>query len=136
MKIKENQTVTRVPGVPGDTFATLNHVVAVGPNDAWAFGSTGHIEPTNLPRGGGLIVHWDGSRWSLTSGPGLAKVAWPDGIAAAPDGSAWAIASCGKGHNVVLGWNRTSWTVVPPPPNIQWNGTPVARRRSVLRACG
>lgn len=122
--------ITPVPAVPGDTEAALNHVVAVGPNDVWGFGSSGHLGTSR-----GLAIHWDGSRWSVTSGSDLAKVVWPRGIAAAPDGSAWAMATCG-GDNVVLRWDGASWTAVPHPPDIQWPGASAAQVRTALRSCG
>jgi len=132
-------TITPVPDVTGDNDAELDSVVALGPNDAWAIGQSQQLTISgNQTTGGGLrglIVHWDGSRWTATPESGVPRLARPSGIAAAPDGSAWAIGNCGS-DNVVLGWNGASWAVVPHPPDVSWTQiVPRRQQRRELRSC-
>ncbi len=66
-----------------------------------------------------LIMHWDGRRWSQPPTPSPGVTAALTGVAAAPDGSAWAVgdsclADCGSlEHQIstlILRWNGTAWT--------------------------
>jgi hypothetical protein len=75
---------------PGAAFNALFGVAALGPDDAWAVGSTakspsGPFHP--------LVVHWDGSAWAVVSTP--APPASTDaelfGVSAGGDGSVWAV---------------------------------------------
>ncbi len=55
-----------MPMVKGDNTSTMGGVADISPTEAWAVGNTnsnGQTSPTQL------IEHWDGTAWSLFSGP-------------------------------------------------------------------
>src|SRR4029077_4388637 len=87
--------------------AGLNAVSASGASDAWAVGFT-------LPSGyrvrQPLYEHWNGSAWSVVSGPGLGL----NGVADLSPANAWAVGIRGT----VEHWNGTAWSnVTVPSPN-------------------
>ena len=130
-------TITPVPDVRGHNDTELDSVAAAGRHDAWAIGQSQHLElgDHSVSAGGlqALLVHWDGRRWSITPGSGLAGVN-PHGITVAKDGSAWAVGDCGN-DSVVLGWNGASWKVVPHPRDLRWNADVPASQRRRLKSC-
>jgi hypothetical protein len=87
--------------------AGLNAVSASSASDAWAVGFT-------LPSGyrvrQPLYEHWNGSAWSVVSGPGLGL----NGVADLSPANAWAVGIRGT----VEHWNGTAWSnVAVPSPN-------------------
>ena len=87
--------------------AGLNAVSASSASDAWAVGFT-------LPSGyrvrQPLYEHWNGSAWSVVSGPGLGL----NGVADLSPANAWAVGIRGT----VEHWDGTAWSnVTVPSPN-------------------
>src|SRR6476660_2307681 len=87
--------------------AELNGMSARTSTDAWAVGFT-------LPSGyrvrQPLYEHWNGSAWSVVSGPGLGL----NGVADLSPANAWAVGIRGT----VEHWNGTAWSnVAVPSPN-------------------
>src|SRR5689334_21110247 len=87
--------------------AGLNEVSASSASDAWAVGFT-------LPSGyrvrQPLYEHWNGSAWSVVSGPGLGL----NGVADLSPANAWAVGIRGT----VEHWDGTAWSsVTGPSPN-------------------
>jgi hypothetical protein len=95
-------------------YATLNGVAVVTTEDAWAVGAYEHRDGL----GGGLIEHWNGSRWSMVPfepphaiGVTLSAVAeisskdvWAVGLAFLADGTF---------APVTEHYDGTSWSLVP-----------------------
>ena len=87
--------------------AGLNAVSASSASEAWAVGFT-------LPSGyrvrQPLYEHWNGSAWSVVSGPGLGL----NGVADLSPTNAWAVGIRGT----VEHWDGTAWSnVTVPSPN-------------------
>src|SRR6266700_3070141 len=86
---------------------TLNSVAAVSSNDVWA---VGYYYPDNSSPENTLIIHWDGSSWSMVPSPsGILS-----SVTAISSSDAWAV---GYGYDVTITmhWDGTSWTTVPSP---------------------
>jgi hypothetical protein len=94
-----------IPSIPG---AFISDATA-GPGDtAWAVGSTDT---------GTLVLHWDGTAWSIVPSPSPDHTASLDSVVAESNGTAWAegfCSTCGGANNILLlHWNGTAWTRVP-----------------------
>lgn len=93
----------------------LTAVSASGPNDAWAVGSAVH----NVEGGQSypLLMHWDGTRWTLVPSALAARNAYLMGVASITPDDAWAVGFAGplSPHPLVEHWNGTSWSDVPIP---------------------
>jgi hypothetical protein len=134
--------ITPVPNPPGSNNATLTNVAAVQPDDAWAIGLSQSLDlegrdgfSASAPAG--LLEHWDGRNWHYV--PGAPKLIGRDGteqsLAAAPDGSAWVIGSCGV-DNVVARFTGGTWVTAPHPPDMHWRtGLPARQRSGGLPSC-
>lgn len=83
----------------GDSLGRTNSVLGIGgtsPTDIWAVG------------GGGLIAHYDGTKWTNTPNPGtLANQL--NSVAAISPNDVYAV---GLGTPKILHWNGTAWTNV------------------------
>jgi hypothetical protein len=93
-------------------------VAAASADSAWAVGCTTSGEDGKCVKS--LIVHWNGTTWAKVPSPGLGTIYVIRSVAAAPDGSAWAVGYTGNGsdttaNTVILHWNGTAWTRVPSP---------------------
>jgi hypothetical protein len=111
--------------VASPNVANANHyvygVTAVAPNDVWA---VGRYEP----QGGGsrtLVLHWDGTSWSIVPSPNPATYNGLYAIAAASDSDIWAVGyyfTESAQRTLIEHWDGTSWNIVPSP-NIgtSWN---------------
>jgi hypothetical protein len=101
-----------VPGVGGVT--DLQDVAALAPDDVWAVGSGSQ---TTQP----VTQHWDGSQWTLASGPSFPLGATLFALAAISPGDVWAVGSVNTGDVTVAGlaehWDGSTWTVVPTAPS-------------------
>jgi hypothetical protein len=114
--------VTR--GALDTTYAALQSVVAVAPDDVWAVGIRAASEPARPGRGDNrtVIEHWDGTSWTLVPSPQADAVSVPyslSGINAVAADDLWAVgyANPGAGASVPLveHWDGASWTIVPTP---------------------
>ena len=105
----EAWTAELVPSPPSE-FRVLLDVAAAGPDDVWAVGEWLQDEPYGPHP---LVVHWDGSSWSVVPTPdpggGLQGV-----TAIAPD-DVWAVGHDSTESNLTMHWNGSSWSVVPAP---------------------
>jgi hypothetical protein len=95
----------------------LRGVTAVTANDVWAVGdgSQNPIDP-----GITLIVHWDGSAWSIISSPTLRGAkALLNGVSATSSDDVWAVGEAVRGGNagrtLTEHWNGRRWRIVPSP---------------------
>ncbi len=98
----------------GKVNNVLNGVVAISPTNVWAVGSAdSNIVADQIT----LILHWDGTSWSIVPSPspgtdGLNSLA---GVAAAANSAndVWAVGSTVQ--TLVEHWNGSTWSVVTSP---------------------
>lgn len=112
------------PNVPmpgGSAYSQgLDSVVALAPNNVWA---VGYYRIGSVPHT--LILHWDGTQWSIVPSPdGPTGNGWLHGIAAAGPNDIWAVGEYDKadfnspGKALALHWNGANWSAsVPPNPS-------------------
>jgi hypothetical protein len=83
----------------------LHGVAARAADDAWAVGEsfTSH----------GLILHWDGSRWSVVPTPPGDGLTTFFGVEALASDDVWVLAASTKAY--FLHWDGITWTQVPGP---------------------
>ena len=130
-------TVVASPnGDPEGSF--LRGVTTFAANDAWAVGYTVHHDaptPTatattlagaqpgaaDQPLHGfeALLMHWDGTSWSIVDGPDLGVVDshYLLGVAATGPNDIWAVGYVGDSvqQTLIFHWDGTDWSVVPSP---------------------
>ncbi|MER6710025.1 MULTISPECIES: hypothetical protein [unclassified Streptomyces] len=97
---REWQAVTAPEAAPA---AQLRAVAASGPGLAWAVGEEGR---SGSIRGKALALVWDGTAWQRTS-PGFNG--YLASVAAASDGSAWAVGADTSGTAHLLAWDGRAW---------------------------
>ena len=78
------------PAIPTPTGAdqTLNGVVVISPNDAWAVGGTSDL--TGFQPAKPIAMHWNGTAWSLTSLSNLGNGGLAS-VTASSSTSVWAV---------------------------------------------
>jgi hypothetical protein len=97
--------------VPADADggAELRRVFALASNDVWAVGSY-HRNPDGLLRT--LIVHWDGSAWSLVPSPNVHGVhSVLSGVTATAPNAAWAVGRAGNNRMLIERWDGSRWSI-------------------------
>ena len=99
-------TIVPSPNSPTGTYHVLEAVEAISPTDIWAGGSW-YVGNNRGP----LMMHWDGSKWTLVPTPGFP---WIGDISAVSTDDVWAI---GGGYNETLAmhWDGSEWTNMPVP---------------------
>ena len=95
-----------MPVLPGQS-SRLVSITAVSSRDVWAAGYYQGDSPYGLPAGP-LILHWDGTRWSVVQG--IATLDRLTSIAAASSRDVWAVAG-----DVAEHWDRTQWHTTSVP---------------------
>jgi hypothetical protein len=104
---------SRVPTPPLGGGTRLNAVAAVSTDDVWAVGSrAGRFAPYPL------IEHWNGTAWSLVSGPGEpAGDGVLYGVAARAANDVWAVGARATSppQPLVKHWDGRRWSVVDVP---------------------
>jgi hypothetical protein len=97
----------------------LNAVAASSRTDVWAVGVSGldySVPPGFVPRVHSLMEHFDGKRWSVVSGAsGLSSRAYLTGVAALPNGEAWAVGSRWHYYTVVEHFDGHHWSAAKVP---------------------
>jgi hypothetical protein len=113
---KSPWTVVRSP----DTSTNDNDLWSISgrsPTDIWSVGSL--LPGPNQTRVHTLAVHYNGKSWTRVPTPDVGTEAnWLYGVAALPDGTAWAtgtytLASGYTDDALTMHWNGSEWTVVP-----------------------
>lgn len=106
--------IVPTPTLTGGAKSTLNGVVALSANNAWAVGKGRN--------GAALAEHWNGSAWSVVPVPTPAGAASSQlsGISARSPSDIWAVGSASvlvgtavQGRTLVEHWNGTAWSIVP-----------------------
>ena len=85
--------------------AALSDVSASGMRNAWAVGAE---HETSLNVGVPLILHWNGSRWSKVTVPGLTGRGNLSSVSAPSRRDVWILGTDASG-TVLLHWNGSSW---------------------------
>jgi hypothetical protein len=95
----------------------LNGVDAISPSDAWA---VGHASSGSAFDQTTLILHWDGTSWSIIPSPNPGT--WFNklyGVSAHSANDIWAVGSLTNSGNyaqtLIQHWDGTSWSVIPSP---------------------
>ncbi len=106
--------------IPSQTPADSLHltsVAAVSTHDVWAVGGVtsilmGDRRPAYTP----VIEHWDGTAWSVVTGPRTLTTRGLTGVAASSGGAVWAVGqsmlSNEAGPTYVEHWDGHQWSVV------------------------
>ena len=106
-------TIVPTPNAGSDSNVLLG-VTAVAANDVWA---VGRYNNTGLFWLQTLVLHWDGSAWSIVPSPNTqygANVLYSVAAVAAND--VWAV-GMGNGWPLTEHWSGGAWSIVPSPPN-------------------
>ncbi len=104
------------PNVTPEVDNTLSGVTAVASNDVWAVGTQ---QPTSLTDPHTLILHWDGSQWSIVPSANDGGNTVGNHLVAASAVSAtdvWAVGNSEAGP-LVEHWNGSRWSLVSTPGN-------------------
>jgi hypothetical protein len=101
---------------PGASFNILTAVSAVSANDVWAVGR--YITSSGTTQS--LVMHWDGTEWSVVSSPNPGtSYNTLDGVWAVSANDIWAVGYYFSGSDtprtLVMHWDGGTWTVVPSP---------------------
>lgn len=103
------------PNAPG--FNVLGSVAANSSTDVWAVGVTGSDPSLHDRRP--LVMHWDGTVWSLVQVPMPSDAAEGSlaGVAALGPNNVWTVGAYigndGLFHNLAIRWNGSQWTAIP-----------------------
>jgi hypothetical protein len=89
---------------------TLNGVVAIAPNDAWAVGNTVDTVSGSFLPDKATAMHWNGATWSVVPLPNLGGGSLLASVTANSPTSVWA-----AGNGSIVHWNGTSWGLEATP---------------------
>ncbi|HYK27361.1 MAG TPA: hypothetical protein VEV61_05285 [Streptosporangiaceae bacterium] len=109
----------RVP-VPAQTF--LQGVVALGPKNVWAFGSSGTLFPPHGDQGAD-VFHWNGTKWR-----GYFLNFLPQSVSASSSRNVWVAGLTFTRPNQRVGayrWNGSGWHKVAMPHPVPGDGPQV-----------
>ena len=112
---------------PSGVSQTLNGVVEISSNDAWAVGGTSDISGFQPAKP--IAMHWNGNAWSVATLPNLGSGSGLASVTASSSTSVWAAGPAG-GSTSVLHWNGTSWT--PETTPVGPDGQPVMKGISAV----
>jgi hypothetical protein len=100
----------------GKRTNVLNGVVAISPSNAWAVGSA---DSGNAPDQTTLILHWDGTSWTIVPSPSPGTLGLNSlyGVAANAANDVWAVGSLTNSgeyaQTLIQHWDGTRWRVIP-----------------------
>jgi hypothetical protein len=99
------------PGVQG----YFNKVSARAPDDVWAVGTSYYSSSPAQA----LIMHWNGSAWSLVPAPACTSLngCQLNDVAALAADNAWAVGDWTQADSqtLILHWNGSQWSSIPSP---------------------
>jgi hypothetical protein len=112
--------------VPGSYHAAdISGVAAAPGGTAWAVGEfCASACGTTSQQVRTLVLHWNGTAWSLASSPSPGEQADLDRVSTGPAGTAWAVGHyCASGcgttteddKTLILRWNGRAWSETPSP---------------------
>jgi len=100
----------------GSAYNTLHAVCIISHNDAWAVGYSLSLGTDNVY----ILMHWDGTSWSLVNGPPANSSILLSVKAFATD-DVWAVGykdydnTHGTSSTFTLHWDGTTWSEIPTP---------------------
>jgi hypothetical protein len=97
-----SRVATPSSGIAELNFDELIAIAALSPSDIWAVGGTLPHSCGGLPPA--LIMHWDGSAWSIIPNTPSGLLT---GIAAIAPNDVWAV-----GGQLVMHWNGATWSTI------------------------
>src|SRR5262249_1653152 len=103
---------TIVPSPSPSSISQLRAVSATATDDVWAVGVQlldGH-SPSQV-----LIEHWDGSQWTVVTGPDAPGDPRLDAVVALAIDDAWAVGRTGARTALAIHWDGIEWTVFASP---------------------
>src|SRR5439155_3382703 len=108
-------TIVPSPNAGTDEPTRLTGVAAISTNDVWAVGYHG-AQPAEQA----LVMHWNGSQWSLVSSPSPSARMRLYQVAGASANDVWAVGyylndNPSALQTLVEHWNGAAWSVVPSP---------------------
>ena len=111
-------SVVSTPAVSSSNNVLLLSVSALSAHDVWAVGSyntSGYSSNT-------LVEHWDGSQWSIMSGPTFKTSTTLSGVTTLSKNNVWAVGNSfdasnpnGVSTTLIEHWNGKAWNVVQSP---------------------
>jgi hypothetical protein len=101
-----------LPDVPGSS--SLTQVAAVSTQDAWAVGWSSPQQGTLEP----LILHWNGTAWSLADTAGIPAGVNLYGIVAPAAGDVW-LAGQDESSNFIFRLSGSQWVSMPLPAGLR-----------------
>jgi hypothetical protein len=106
---------------PGLATNTLSGIAASSANDIWAVGWDANSVTPSSPYAP-LLEHWNGSSWSVVTGPLQGTSDLLSGIAVASASNIWAVGDyrsstdpMGPYFTLIEHWNGATWSVVNSP---------------------
>jgi hypothetical protein len=115
-------TPTPIPSCPpgweavfhpnGIDFYGLRDVAVISENDVWAVGTSNRAR---------LILHWDGTRWSVVPSPDPdPSYDYLTGVTAMAPTDVWAVGYYGDSYDypyrtLTMHWDGLTWAIVPSP---------------------
>ncbi len=101
------------------TQAFLVDVEALGNTDVWAVGHYVQSQPGGSLHRFALVMHWDGSAWSIIPAPSPGSFSELRAVEGAASDDVWAVGvTTGAGFNpraLLLHWDGSSWSEFPTP---------------------
>ena len=102
---------------PGFNQNILNGAVAISTHDAWAVGSFDSNGGSEVKT---LVLHWDGSQWSVVNSPNPGTFNFLNTVTAASADDIWAVGNyyIGSGspsRTLIEHWNGSQWSIVKSP---------------------
>jgi hypothetical protein len=100
----------------GSTYNTLHAVSIISHNDAWAVGYSLSFDTGNAY----ILMHWNGTTWSLVNGP-PANSSYLFSVKAFATDDVWAVgykdydSTHGTSSTFTLHWDGTTWTEIATP---------------------
>jgi hypothetical protein len=133
----------------GSTDAQLYGVTSLAPDDAWAVGDIGPVQPGRTP----IAIQWNGSRWELPRGAMSEDPLQLRAVHGIAQDDVWAVGSQGfeQPDSLFQHWDGDDWSEVEAPPATlhgvtadptgarQWavgTSDPSATSTRILERCG
>jgi photosystem II stability/assembly factor-like uncharacterized protein len=130
------------PNYLGNQTSTLTDVSAISSNDVWAVGYAGDPQYEHSLRG--LLMHWDGTSWTLVDSPWSSILLNSVEMVSATDGWAvgyfqWTSGGSTNRRVTIFRWDGTRWSVTSvaePPGSNAWLNDVVATSPTDVWAVG
>jgi len=107
-----------IPSPNVGDLSELLAVSAVAPNDVWAVGKSSQTDGAPSQR---LVMHWDGTAWTVVSDPLMTGNGVLQGVKALSSKDVWVV-GVNNDAPLVAHWDGAAWTEVRGlgPDNVPW----------------